>query len=347
VATAYLAVPDSRYPDRDAYRRFDRALEERLRAQPEIESASLSSLLPTDSYHVTRNFWIGEPGTSQGAAYFEMVSLDYFATLKLPLLEGRTFPANIGADGPQVVIVNESLAHHFWPGESAVGKRIGGFDDANRPVWREVVGVVRDLEFVTDPKAPETPYQIYRPLVQEPWGYISVCVRGRTSTGLAEAMRRALAQVDPDIPLQEAFTVPESMARQLGNLRVVAQTLSAFALLGLALAALGVYGVVSDLVSQRADEFGVRIALGAQPRDVFLLVLGTGGKLALIGVASGIGGAYAIARFISSVLPRMAEVNFLVLGFLAVVLAAVTLFACWLPALRATKVDPLSALRAE
>jgi predicted lysophospholipase L1 biosynthesis ABC-type transport system permease subunit len=214
-------------------------------------------------------------------------------------------------------------------------------------IWREVIGVVRDIEFALNMENPSTLLQIYKPLVHEPWGYLHLLVRGDSPGRFKQEVRRAVADIDPDVAVQELYTIPESVDRYLPNIVVVNNTLGGFALLGLVLAALGLYGVISHLVAQRTGEFGIRLALGAKPRDLLALVLRTGVRLTLIGLLIGGVLAYALNRLLASAMPRMAATDPVSLAGVGAVLLVVALLACWLPARRATKVDPIVALRAE
>jgi ABC-type antimicrobial peptide transport system permease subunit len=189
--------------------------------------------------------------------------------------------------------------------------------------------------------------QVYKPLVNEPWGYLHLVVRGRAPASFKNDVRRAVSDIDPDVAVEELYTIPEAVDRFEHNIVVINNTLGGFALLGLVLAAVGLYGVISNLVAQRTNEFGIRLALGAKPRDVLALVLGIGVRLTLLGLAIGGVLAYVLNRILGSSMPRMAGTDPVTLTAVAAVLFAVALFACWVPAHRATQVNPLEALRAE
>jgi hypothetical protein len=264
----------------------------------------------------------------------------------IPFIEGRNFPPDIKATDPHVIIINESLARQFWPGQSALGRRIRS-DDSGYITWAEVIGVVRDVDTAANFSEPSTRLQIYKPIVHEPWAVASLVLRGPAPAGLAESLRRAVAEVDPDLALDNVGTVRQFVDQQQGNFRLVGQVLGGFALLGLVLAAVGLYSVISRTVAQRTSEFGVRLALGAQRADVFALVLKQGLGLAVLGLLLGLVGAFGLGRFLNTLMPRLASADPLALLGVSAILVAVSLFACWLPARRATKVDPLVALRAE
>ncbi len=348
LVTASVTLPDEVYTTLEKRRAFQRTLGQRLRAQPGVEQATLASTLPLFSY-TSRNVAI--EGQTEGAALqptaqHAMVTSDYFATLGVRLLAGRLFPEEVKPDSPDVVIINEAMARHFWPGQSAVGKRIGGGTQA-KPIWHEIIGVVSDVEFVANTAAPDTPFQVYRPFMLEPWNYLEIAVRGSSQETLKAAVRQAVREADPNVPAQNIYTIPEFLMVVQRNTQLIGRFLGLFALLGLGLAAVGLYGVISNLVAQRTAEFGIRLAFGARTGDILRLVLGNGARLAAVGTLVGLAGAYAITRLLASLMPRLADLDLTALGTVTLLLFAVALFACWVPARRATKVDPLIALRSE
>jgi putative ABC transport system permease protein len=270
----------------------------------------------------------------------------FLDTLGVKLVAGRNFSDQDHATAPPVVIIDESLARALFPGESAIGKRIGGTDPANRG-WAEIVGVVPDLRFAVSIAAPATRFQVFRPLAQETWNYVTVVVRASAPETLVEPMRRIVAEMDPDLPVQNLRTTDNLIEQGNGGMKMINIILVAFALLGLFLAALGLYGVIARLVVQRTPEIGVRMALGAQSRDVAWLILGSGLRLIVIGTAIGLLGAFGIARLLATILPEMPAQGPWAVIMVTLLLVAVALLACWLPARRAAKVDPLVALRGE
>jgi predicted lysophospholipase L1 biosynthesis ABC-type transport system permease subunit len=219
--------------------------------------------------------------------------------------------------------------------------------DSGDVYWAEVVGVVSNVEAVGNLGYPSTKFHIYKPMPQEPGGWVYLVIRTAHPDSMVDSMRRAVALVDPDLPVDHVSTVKQYADQGFHNLRLAGKTLNWFALLGLTLAAIGIYGVISNLVAQRTSEFGIRMALGAQPADVLKLILSHGMKLSLIGLAIGLAGAYGLARFLSAAMPRLASPDAAVLGAVGVVLMAVAALACWIPARRATRIDPLEALREE
>jgi predicted permease len=351
VLIANIHLPEqSVYDTEDKRRLAIEKLERRLAEIPGAEQTGICTTPPLFGYSRGGSIQVegqtSEDPVHQPNAGYIMVDSGFFSTMGIPLREGRLFPADLRADSPPVVVVGESLARKFWPHDSALGKRIGDRQD-NKVVWREIVGVVRDIAYPLNLANPDTLLQIYKPLVHEPWGYLHLLVRGAVPGTFKNEVRKAVSDVDPDVAVQEMYTVPEASERFQHNLVVVNNTLGGFALLGLLLAAVGLYGVISNLVSQRTSELGIRLALGATRGDVLGLVLGTGVKLTLVGLAAGAGLAYALIRMLGSEMPRMAESDPATLALVVVVLAGVAVFASYWPARRATKVDPLVALRAE
>lgn len=345
-----MPMPEARYPTPADRIAFYERVETRLRALPGVEQVALSTGVPIFGYGSDRQ--VMTEGQADGdranlpRASHVMITSDFFKVLGMPLLEGRVFAPDIKIDDPKVVVVNEALARKFWPGESAVGKRIASINGEETD-WSEVIGVVPNVESAADIGNSGTPFQIYKPLVQEAWSWFRFVIRSQHPAALTDTVRVALAEVDADLPATDVTTVSQAFDRSQHNLVVVADILIGFALLGVVLAAVGLYGVISNLVAQRTGEFGIRMALGAQPGDVLGLVLGHGIKLTLIGLVLGLGGAYGIARLLGAIMPRLVSPDALTLGGVSVLLFLVALASCWLPARRATRVNPIEALRAE
>jgi predicted lysophospholipase L1 biosynthesis ABC-type transport system permease subunit len=245
------------------------------------------------------------------------------------------------------VIVNASMAKQFWPGGDAIGHRIGGTDPA-KPGWQEIVGIVNDVQLAGSPSPSNNRFQAYRPLDQDPEHWLALSVHSIGPSGtLAESVRQTASRVDPDLALYGLMTAKDSIDRAGRNVAIVGQLLTFAALLGLLLSLVGIYGVIANLAVQRTQEIGIRMALGAQAKSVLWLILRNGVLLASIGTAIGLGLAFALSWVLGRAMPNIPGGDpYVVLG-LAALLASATLFACWLPALRATRVDPVEALRAE
>ncbi|AOS46198.1 Macrolide export ATP-binding/permease protein MacB [Lacunisphaera limnophila] len=350
ILTGILPVPDARINNDPQRAAFFLQLESRLAALPGVEQAAIATSLPINGYNADRQVLRADqtPGSAAQlpAASHVMVTPGFFATLGIPLLEGRLFPADTRANGPRVVVINAALARALWPGQSAIGQRLGSMDSGTA-YWAEVIGVVRDVDAVARLQPAATPFVVYKPLVHEPWGWVYLVVRSERPELQVDPLQRAVVALDPEMPSYGIWTVPQAVREVQHNVRLSAELLSAFALLGLALAAVGIYGVTANLVAQRTGEFGIRLALGARPSDLLRLVLWHGLTLAATGLLLGAAGALALARYLGSLMPRVAGLDFPALAGVAGLLLAVTLVACYLPARRATQVDPLEALRTE
>lgn len=343
-------MPDKRYDTPEKRLEFYRSVERRIGALPGVEHVALSTSLPLWHYGNNRQIASetlngGDPATLPRASVV-MVTAGYFDTLGIKLIEGRTFAPDLKAGDAEQVVINDALARQLWPGRSALGQRLALFNH-DQPRWAEVIGVVRTAHSAASFTNPPTLLQVYRSVVHEPWSWIRFSVRSENPAALIESVRRVVAEVDPDLPADELLTVRQFVDRQQHNLVVVSQLLGGFALLGLALASVGLYGVISNIVAQRTGEFGIRLALGARPVDVLRLVLGRGLLLTAVGLLLGIAGAYGLGIVLASIMPRMIATDFITLGGTAALLFVVSALACWLPARRATQVDPLRALRAE
>jgi len=318
---------------------------------PGVQHVALSNSQAVWGFNSSGGFVVEgrpEPAPGQYPEIFrEPVSTGYFETLGIRLISGRTFTSADTADRPAVVIINETTARRFWPNESPIGKRIGSPNPNNRN-WQEVVGVVNDVAFPASLGEPYTRLQSFRPLAQSPTDSVNVALRtSAPPESIANALRGAVAELDPALPANQIRTARSLVERSLGSVSLLGSLLGAFAALGLALAALGIYGVISYSVVQRRGEIGIRMALGARTLDVLRLVLGKGARLILLGALLGFGGAYAVSRFLASAIPTLPTRDPAAMGAIALALIAVALAACYLPARRATKVDPMDALRHE
>lgn len=322
----------------------------RLQQIPGAEATGICTSPPTFGFSKVNPVQVdgmtSDDPNQQPVAGFTMIASDYLKTIGLPLLQGREFPVDLKADHPGVVIINEAMARHFWPNDNALGKRIGE-RQGDQVNWREVIGIVPDIEFAVNIGAPPSLFQVYKPFVHEAWGYMHLVVRGQNPARFKNDVRQVVKDVDPDVAVQDMFTVAEAEDRFLHNLFTINRTIGGFALLGLVLAAVGLYGVISNLVAQRTAEFGIRLALGARPGNVLNLVLGTGVRLTVVGLLIGALLAAVVVYLLNNTMPQMAAFDAGTPAVIAVVLFAVAMFACWWPARRATKVDPLTALRTE
>jgi predicted permease len=274
------------------------------------------------------------------------VSPTYFETIGMRLLRGRSFSAADTPESAPVTVINEALARRIWPNEDPIGKRIKpDLPEGDEP-WREVIGVVNDVKM--DGVDRPAPMQMYLLYSQMPYEYLGLAVRAeRDPATIATAVEKAIRAIDRDIPIYSIFTMDQLLGNSLAQRRLTLILLASFAALALLLAAVGIYGVISYAVRQRSHELGIRIALGAQTRDVLALILKQGLQLALIGIGLGLVAAFALTRWMESLLFGVRPTDAMTFGVIALALLLVALLACWIPARRATKVDPMSALRSE
>ncbi|HYY55999.1 MAG TPA: ABC transporter permease [Pyrinomonadaceae bacterium] len=349
VLTMRIGLPSSKYKGRQKAEFFQR-LTEQVSTLPGVESAGATLSLPLggSSLSVGRSF-IPEgrpltPAESMNAAYF-VATPGYFRTMKIPLASGRTFTERDTSDATQVIVVNETLARRVFPGESAVGKRIRVWRDED--FAREIIGVVGDTKAYALDDEPGP--QMYVPHAQDPgWGGMSLVVRTTTQpTALTSAVRAAVLSIDKDQPVFNIKTMEDVAAASVANRRVSMFLLSVFAGLALLLAALGVYGVISYSIAQRTHEIGLRMALGARRSDVLKLILKQGMGLVLVGVGVGLVAAFLLTRVMASLLYEVSATDPLTFTAVALILSAVALVACLIPARRAMRVDPMVALRYE
>ena len=245
------------------------------------------------------------------------------------------------------MIINETTARNFWPNESPIGKRISNTAPQNREYY-EIVGVVNDLAFPGDLGEPYTRFQAFVPVAQTAPEYLTLVVRtSQNAEAFGNSLRNAVAGIDPNLPVYRIRTARGAVDQGLGSISLLGSLLGAFATVGVILAAIGIYGVVSYTVVQRTGELGIRVALGAQTRDVLWLVLGKGAVLVIIGAVLGGAGAYGVSRLLLSLIPSLPTYDPLIFPLTGLALVAVALLACYIPARRATKVDPMVALRSE
>ncbi|HEV2736269.1 MAG TPA: ABC transporter permease, partial [Longimicrobiaceae bacterium] len=327
---------------------FHRRVVERIAALPGVETVGAAQFAPMSGNTMSVDVETPErpnpapaPGRTPMNAAYTVVDPGYFRALRIPLVAGRGFTASDREDAPPVVVVNQTLARRFWPGQNPVGRRLRVFREEH-----EVVGVARDGKYQALDQEPTS--FLYLPLAQAGADRMTLFVRARTEPGRTlAAVRREVAALDPDVPMQQAMPFSALVGMSLFPQRLAATLIGAFGLLGLALAAVGIYGVLSFHVGQRTQEIGVRLALGAAAGDVVRMVLRQGLRLVAVGVALGLAAALAATRLLTGLLHGVSATD--PATFLAVpaLLAAVALLASWLPARRAARVDPMTALRTD
>jgi predicted permease len=348
VVSANVALPQTGYsePARRAAL-FERVLAE-LETQPGVKAAAAT--LPLLGGWQSSFSVEGKPEPPQGqrpSADIARVSPDYFSVMGIRVLEGRVFEARDRDGAATVCVVDDTFAKAHWPGESPLGKRLkfGALDSKDNP-WMEVVGRVAHVKnYGVDE---ESRVELYLPFLQNPGSGFTLLVKTDAASGVAAAsLRAAMGKASPDIPLYQIRAVDDIVAERSVQRRLAAQLTSVFAAVALALAAVGIYGVMSYAVAQRTQEIGIRMALGAGEEGILQMVLKSGATLALLGVGIGLALAFGLARLISSMLFQTSATDPPTFSLVPLLLLAVALLACWLPARRAARVDPMVALRYE
>lgn len=324
---------------------FQRLLLERVRALPGVQSAGIVDLAPVDLHFARTPVFIEGQNSERAAkaprAMASRASSGYFQAMSTRLLQGRDFDERDDERAPQVAIINEAFARRFWPGQDPLGKRFAQ-GSADSPML-QVIGVVEDGKYAGLNEEPQ-PY-VCRPLTQDYVGANTIIVRTMTDPQkMLATVRREVQQLDPQMPLSGKLLV-ERLAMPLLPARVAAYVLGGFGVLALVLSAIGIYGVMSYAVSRRTHEIGIRMALGAQASDVLRLIIGQGMMLALVGVVIGLSSALLATRLMKSLLFGVSATDPLTYAGVAALLTGVALLACYIPARRATKIDPMAALR--
>jgi putative ABC transport system permease protein len=354
VLTMKVILPAAKYAKPEQRRAFYDETLRRVAALPGVESAAMISFLPLTFRGMYFTFTAeGRPPATAAErpnAVYRVVSPDYFRAMGVPVLRGRAFAASDTAEAPAVMVVSRAMAERHWPGEDPIGRRLKVGPPDSRNPWATVVGVVGDVRHgaLSNELEPE----MYAPYAQETRGFTAPRdLVVRTSAGdplsLAAAVREAVWSVDKDQPVSGARTLEQVLGESVARQRLYLLLLGAFAGLALVLAAVGVYGVMSYAVAQRTHEIGVRVALGAGRADILRLVVGQGMLLGLAGVGVGLAGAFALTRVMSSLLYGVTATDPAVYASVALLITLVALLACYVPARRAMKVDPMEALRYE
>jgi len=349
VLTMRLSLPNTAYRDTAAYGGFYQSLLGRLNALPGVVSASLASGLPPSrpinaNDTMIENFVPVPGGPIQNIDYWNFVGPRYFESLGARLLEGRFLNEGDGTSSNPVVAINQTMAKTYWPHESALGHRVRTGGTGNP--WRTIVGVVADIKNAGIDRPTGT--ELYIPAAQVPvrTAYLVIRTRG-DPMGIAGAVRNEIRSLDRALPISQLRTMDDVMSSARSRPRFLTLLLTLFSSVSLLLAALGIYGVISYSVAQRTSEIGIRMALGAQSLDVLRLVGITGLRLALAGILIGAVGALFLTRTLSGLLFGVSSIDAATFLGMAAMLFAVTLLACYIPARRASRVDPLIALRYE
>lgn len=348
VLTAKVMLPTSSYPKGPQQVAFFQQLLQQLQAVPGVQSVGGVTSLPLSGSSMNFRFKVEEqPSTSSEAprqAQYMAITPNYFHTMGIPLLKGRDLTDRDGTDAPGVVILNETMARRLFPNGDALGKHLT--ISYGKPMSREIVGIVGDVKHLKLEESAKP--AMYVPYLQNPWPFMSIVVRtSGTPSNIGAVLRKEVWNIDKNQPVDDLMSMEQVLSESMAQPRLYTLLLSIFAVLATLLAAVGIYGVISYGVSLRTHEMGIRLALGAQEGDILRLIMKRGIIDTLVGLALGVALALALTRLLSSLLYGVGPTDPLTFIEVVLLLCAVALLACYLPARRATKVDPLVALRYE
>jgi predicted permease len=349
VLTASISLPRQQYQDDQQRRQFYAQLMENVTSLPGVRSAGLGTDLPWTGYDENTGFDVeGRPAAanSNNSARYHAASADYFRAMGIPLLHGRFFTAHDDADAEKVLIINETMARRYWPGEDAVGKRITFDDHPKEKDWIRIVGVVGDVKDEAASLAGHAAF--WWALSQAPFPDLSVAIRAQGDPVLlTNQLRMAVKRLDPGLAVADVRLMNQIADASVANQRFALFLVGLFALLALVLATIGMYGVISYSVNQRMHEFGMRMALGAKPSDLMGLILSQGIKRAAAGAVIGLLVALAFVRLLATLLYGVSGTDPLTFGGVGLLALLTAAFACYLPARRAAGADPMHSLRTE
>jgi len=351
VIEAEVSLPQFQYSTPQQWTAFSNELLARLHAQPGLRDSALAAPLPMDrqgqanlGFSIVGNPPL-PPGKSNTADY-TTVSPDYFRVMRIPLLRGRFFSEQDSPSNPNVAIISETLARRYFPNQDPIARQMRFGFPPNSNVPREIIGVVGDLRDVALSRKPGP--MMYVPFAQAPLYGGEVVVRSSSSaSSVAAGIRQTVRSVDKDLPVTDVESFPEAVGASVAQERFRTLLMSSFSGIALILAAVGIFGVISYSASQRTHEIGIRIALGAQQRNVLRLILGQGTKLALLGLGAGAAAALPLTHLMAGLLYGVSASDPLTFGAVGIVLLGVAVTACYIPARRAMRVDPMVALRHE
>jgi predicted permease len=350
VVTGTIVLPGS-YSDAEKIASFHRLALERLEGIPGVVSASISSFTPFFNWADIRKFVVAgreppKPG-QEPAAVVNSISARYFETFQTRLLSGRGFSESDTLTSPRVFIISQRTATALFGKEDPIGRRIAQ-TGIGEPQWGEIVGIAADTKSILPDPGPVT-LQVYQPIAQDPRPYNEIAVRssGVTPAATVQSIRQVMTQLDPDLPVRQLQAADVTIDRANYQTMMLRDILTSFAVLGLALASLGIYGVIARTMAQRTGEFAIRFALGACIKDITRIVLMSGAKMAVLGSFVGLIGSLAVTRFLASANPSMNLNNPLIIAGATLLLVAIGLVASWLPARRAARINPIAALHAD
>jgi predicted permease len=345
-----LSLPYERYRTEPQRIQFYGQLLANLESLPGVQSAGAATDLPWTGYDGNADGYTvqGRPASynEKTTARYHVASPDYFRALGIPLLSGRFITAHDDKDAPSVIVVNESMAKRYWPGEDAIGKRITFRSRPKEKDWIQIIGVVADVKDQPDSTSVRPAFWIPHP--QQPEKNMFVAVRSSSDPALlANQFRLAVRQLDPELAIADLRLMNQIADAAVSSQRFALALVGLFAALALALATIGIYGVISYSVNQRMHEFGLRMALGARPWDLMRLIVGQGLRLSIVGAAIGLLCAAGLTRLLGSLLYGVGGRDPVTFAAVALLALTTTTFACYLPARRAADADPMRSLRSE
>jgi predicted permease len=352
VLTLELTMTGQKYADSSAVLDTYREIWARLSALPGVTAVGGVSALPLSQMMAWGPITIEGRAPQPGEAFINVdqriVSTDYFRAMQIPLRRGRLFGEQDIRTAPRAIVIDERMAADLWPGQDPLGRRVrrGGFDANSTAPWMTVVGVVGGVK--QDALDRDSRAAMYLPHLQFPTRALTVVVRGSSAPeALADSVRQQIRALDPELPMYRVTSMASRVDKSLAERRFSMLLLALFAALALGLAVIGIYGVMAYFVTQGTRELGIRMALGASPGAILLLVVGHGAIVAALGLAVGLGGALALGRFMDSLLFGVGAADPLTFTAIPAALAMVALLACYLPARRAARIDPTVSLRSE
>jgi len=352
VLSAKIAPSAKKYPDPKSRVQFYSQVIERLRTLPGINSVGMVMNLPLSGASMNRGFRVEgrpEPKSDENVAMdYQVVNSAYFATLEIPIVRGRGLTEEDDETAPRVIVINEAMARRYWPNEDPVGKRMAIGESSKDTSWRTIVGVIGNVRHASLTEAPvPCAFIDYRQDV-ESWSRMAFVMKTQTDpTSLTSVVRSSLVDIDPQQPVYAIEPLEKLVDGSVAPRRFVMALIGSLAFVALVLALVGIYSVISFSVNERTREIGIRMALGAKRGDVLRMVLGQGMRVSVIGIVAGLGIAFAVTRLLRTLLFEVSTTDPKTFGLVVALLTLVALLACYLPARRATKVDPLVALRSE
>ncbi len=352
VLTAKIAPSRKKYPDPRSREMFYSTVIERLQALPGVEAAGMVMNLPLTGSSMNRGFRAEgqpEPRPDENVAMdYQVVSPDYFKALEIPIKRGRGFTSADSENSERVIVINQSMAERYWPNQDPVGKRLAIGESSKENLWRTIVGIVGDVRHAGLSETPvPTAFISYRQDF-ESWPRMGFAIKTKGDpASLTSLVRKELAALAPTQPVYAVEPMEKLMRAAVAPRRFIMLLLGSLSAIAVTLAMVGIYGVISFSVGERTQEIGIRLALGARATDVMRMVLSQGMRVVLVGIVIGVGGAFALTRLLASLLFEVSPTDTSTFLIVAGLLSSVALLACYIPARRATKVDPLVALRYE